>query len=488
MRVGGGSEKNVYKLPGQDQCFFIPHKWSSEENWNALIQCEKMLLDQMSELGLKTQRFEIVRLEISEPEKPSYTVNVLLTKDFESLCQEESLAIYNVKGDTKVIGKAPNFVAMQEQFKAKDFVQKMFEKIIVEYALGITFGLPISILNSVDDSEHYCFELSKDPSRPPLVRYMFWDVVSDFSGVQLPLVPTLSGLKAGSKKGKGVQGLSFLANQVACAMLEMNRTRIKDSWGFVGSVQDSITVALNDDDFLNQALIQARQKSIHFLKQLLLGIQKVDKPLESEQFVELMKSVISTSDLGLVTQCFQLPQAEGLPNKAIFELLEFARKYESQSVVNYLEDQKKLEVTTRLAPIDQALAELRIKLTTVNQYYYARAHKEAHRLLEKLESSRDLYRDKLSREEFSIKMEIDFQAECVSAIRIARPILENDLGWNDYIQNLLKTFANKIYATVGKEHLFFQLVESESLKAVKSVARDMMPNNNDITMTLGLQL
>lgn len=200
-----------------------------------------------------------------------------------------------------------------------------------------------------------------------------------------------------------------------------------------------------------------------------------------------MKSVISTSDLGLVTQFFQLPQAEGLPNKGIFELLEFARKYESQAVVNYLEDQKKLEVTTRLAPVEQALVELRIKLTVVDQYNYARAHKEANRLLEKLESSRDRYRDKLSKEEFSIKMEKDFQAECVSAIRIAKPILENDLDWGDYIQNLLKTFANKIFATVGKEHLFFQLIESESLKAVKSGVREMMPNNNDVAVTLGFQ-
>lgn len=84
-------------------------------------------------------------------------------------------------------------------------------------------------------------------------------------------------------------------------------------------------------------------------------------------------------------------------------------------------------------------------------------------------------------------MEKDFQAECVGAIRIARLTLENDLNWSNYIQNLLKAFANKVFATAGKEHLFFQLVESESLKAVKTVARDMMPNNNDVAVTLGFQ-
>ena len=89
-------------------------------------------------------------------------MNVLVTRDFENLCQEESITINNPKGDSRVIGKLPNFIAMREKFKEKAFVQKMFSKMIGEYALALTFSLPIFHVRHVDDSEHYCFELSQD--------------------------------------------------------------------------------------------------------------------------------------------------------------------------------------------------------------------------------------------------------------------------------------------------------------------------------------
>jgi len=55
QEIGSGSQKKVYKHEDQGLCFFIPNKWSSEEAWNNLIANEKMLLDQILNLGLKAQ-------------------------------------------------------------------------------------------------------------------------------------------------------------------------------------------------------------------------------------------------------------------------------------------------------------------------------------------------------------------------------------------------------------------------------------------------
>lgn len=195
VKLGEGHEKRVYKIKGTNQCFFIPNRLMDAKDWDRLISKEKLLLDYMTDLGLKTQRFEIVSLEINEPGKPPQAIKVLLTKDFNSLCEEESIVIHNPKGGMdRNSGDIPDFLAMREQIMDPTFSQKMLGKMIIEYAVSLTFSLPISSVGLNDDSEHYCFELPKDSDEPPLAHYMFWDVVGDFSP-RLPIVPTLKVLK-----------------------------------------------------------------------------------------------------------------------------------------------------------------------------------------------------------------------------------------------------------------------------------------------------
>ncbi len=354
LLLGGGSEKMVYQIKGTNQCFFIPNKiegemiWagiriSSEYSWNKKIQSEKYFLDQISDLGLKTQRFEILPLKIEEPGNSSHTLNVLVTQDFNSLCEEESIAIYNVKGNQKITGNPPNFIEMKEQFKDKIFVQKMFEKIISEYAVAITFSLPISILHALDDSQHLCFELPKDAMEPPIARYMFWDVVSDFSGVDIPIVPTLDELKSSSSEKfqsvspGSLQGLSFLANEVACAMIEMSST--KDGtykWDHLREIEKNFFMALNDDEFLNNALGHARKLAFVFIENLLNKKEFTDK-INKESFILLMRAALSVGELDLVIRAFQvLENPTELPQERIDKIMSTAQKYKVQPIIDYL--------------------------------------------------------------------------------------------------------------------------------------------------------
>ncbi|CAM2993784.1 Uncharacterised protein [Legionella steigerwaltii] len=345
-RIGGGSEKHVYKIKGTNQCFFIPNKgWG---NWDNKIQAEKYLLDQITDLGLKTQRFEIAPIEIREPGKPPHTINVLVTKDFESLCEEESIVIYNPKGDQRVIGTPPDISAMKKRLKDKAFAVKMMERIIHEYATAFTFSLPIGILGSLDDSQHFYFKLPPDESNePPVIGFMFWDVVSDFSGPELPYVPTLEDLKSGTRSKSDLfyhplRGLEHLANNVACTMLEMSyknsNNELSHSFAFVKEIEDDLIQVLNNDAILHEALAQARKQGVNFFTQLLNELKDFEnKNISPEGFVEFMKSALSLDEPVLLQRAFKIhPNPTDLPKEKIDQIMATATKYGNPTNIDFL--------------------------------------------------------------------------------------------------------------------------------------------------------
>lgn len=341
-RIGGGSEKHVYQLKEDKLCFFIPHKYRSEEHWNQKIQLEKLILDEISQLGLKTQRFEMVSIQMSVPGEQPRSINGLLTRDFKSLCNEESIVIHDPKGSHRVIGTPPDFHNMRERFKDKEFVQNMFKKIIKEYAVAYTFSLPINILKTNDDSQHIIFELPQNSNEPPLARYMFWDVVSDVD--VFPFIfraPTLSELKGGPRKfslgNKGTTALYFLANTVACSILEMYNDEISDSFSFVRELQSDILLAIDDDVFLNDALEHARSLAVPYFNKLFVELEKEVEVVDMDVFHSVMLMAITSSNLDIIKQCYQLrPQNSVLTEEHIDSILNASNKYSNQDVIEYL--------------------------------------------------------------------------------------------------------------------------------------------------------
>ncbi|ASQ46864.1 hypothetical protein [Legionella clemsonensis] len=367
QRIGGGSEKHVYKVKGKDFCFFIPHKYSSEEDWNYRIKLEKDILDEMTALGLKTQQFELVDLKINSPNAPSsYTIKALLTKDFHTLCQNEALVIYNHKGDKRICGEAPDFMAIRAKFKEKDYVQEMFKKIIKEYAIAYTFSLPITALQSTDDSEHICFELS---STVPVVRYMFWDVVADTKTFPfIPLVPSLDELRKGpprSYSNRENYSLHCLANTVACSILEIIYSspgeKPSDSFAFVKELEKDILNAIDDQVLLNEALEHAREQAANYLPQLLNKINLAN--VNNENFTKLLVGAISTNNLELVQRYYESRPREQLTERLIDTILHASNQGRNSDIIQFLhnklgpekavfvEDRRKIEVQEKVSQI-----------------------------------------------------------------------------------------------------------------------------------------
>jgi hypothetical protein len=342
--IGEGSEKRVFKIKNEKLCFFIPNKWRSEEEWNRKIEAEKYCLDEMTKLGMKTQQFELVSIDISAPNKPTYTIKGLLTKDFENLCKDESIVIHNPKGDKRIIGTPPDFMSMRERFKNKKFVQEMFKKFIYEYATAYTFSLPVSALQSNDDSQHLCFELSENPEQPPVVRYMFWDVVSDMhTNALVPLVPTLKELKKGTElfgwKTNDNDALAALANLVACSIYEMINQSARqnlDSSKFVKELEADILSAIDDDVFLSPALEHAKKQVVEIINKTLPELNQTEKT--NEMFIGMMLLAIPTDNVELVTRCFQLRSPGSLEEKHIDKIIETAAKHNNPPIMQCIKD------------------------------------------------------------------------------------------------------------------------------------------------------
>ena len=361
-RLGGGSEKHVYQIPGQPQCFFIPNKWSSEKNWDYKIRSEKFLLDQIEDLGLKTQRFQILPLVISEPGQPDLTINVLMTKDLQSLCQEESLIIYNPKGaPDHIIGLPFEEKDIKSKLTDIGYAQQMLQTIIKEYALAVAFSLPTHVTSatfSLDDSEHLSFELPKDQGQPPIVRYMFWDVVSDFDGLDLPMVPTLSKLKSVKDKDhilySEFYGINSLANFIACAISLMNEVYGLETFEYVSEVQESLLSALKDDEFLIQALIHARKVSVNYLYKLMDEIIEEDIVVEKEIYLALLVSSISTENVDILKRAFQFePKSLILAEDERSHLYQTVKSYENQSIIELLKEKLPLAKNITTSPISE---------------------------------------------------------------------------------------------------------------------------------------
>lgn len=345
-KVGQGSQKLVFKIKDKNLCFFIPNKWRSEQEWEELITAEKERLDEILGLGIRAQKFEIAALTITSATGKTFIINALVTQDLQSLCEQEAVVIHNPKGaPIRVLGKRPPLYAQQERFKDKTFIQKMLAKIINEYALAFTFKLPIHPLNTdIDDSEHYCFEIPKDANEPPVACYMFWDVANDFAGVNIPSVPTLDELKKGFDDFR--RSIDSLANGVACAIDEIASEEIENArkdgqsydsvmYPFHKHIEACIKEGLNDDEFLNKALVNARQAACKFLKETIqkpgirTGLGKTN-----EFFMLFIKSAISSGDVALVTEIMSLDsKPSNLTAENAEELTSFAKKYNNQPVI-----------------------------------------------------------------------------------------------------------------------------------------------------------
>jgi len=121
--------------------------------------------------------------------------------------------------------------------------------------------------------------------------------------------------------------------------------------------------------------------------------------------------------------------------------------------------------------INNILNGLQNRIDQIEQHNFPDAVDAATELLRDLEACRDKYIESFLRQPSiagQTAAKEQYNCDCNIAIDKAKPILEKDLGWEDYLKNLLKSLVNTIIwaTTLGNSNSFFSYKKPASLEAV----------------------
>ncbi|RUR13908.1 hypothetical protein [Legionella sp. km772] len=125
--------------------------------------------------------------------------------------------------------------------------------------------------------------------------------------------------------------------------------------------------------------------------------------------------------------------------------------------------------------IDRALTGLNSNIGKIEQHHAAEAHQVATDLLAQLQKARQNHEKHLllgMNKEHAQKI---FANACEKAINQAKPTLERDLGWGDYLTNLAIRLVNAVIAVVTINYFptVFKPIQTKSLEAVEKLQEEL---------------
>ncbi|MGC1183357.1 Dot/Icm T4SS effector Ceg23 [Legionella sp.] len=128
-------------------------------------------------------------------------------------------------------------------------------------------------------------------------------------------------------------------------------------------------------------------------------------------------------------------------------------------------------IDSTLKRINSTLIKLKGKIGRVDQHYFPEAAQKANELLKSLEEARDKYKIALNQSDANANQQ--FQEDCERSINAAKPVLERDLSWDDYLANLLKALVNAVMGLISlkKVNLFFTPLKPASFEAVEEAKK-----------------
>ncbi|MCL9683732.1 Dot/Icm T4SS effector Wip [Legionella maioricensis] len=185
-----------------------------------------------------------------------------------------------------------------------------------------------------------------------------------------------------------------------------------------------------------------------------------------------------TGDKGNLSEALTTPGIDRKQSDAIKCAMANKRE-EINAAAQQFKDQKQKEakINALLLSIDTALENLAQRVREVNPNQFRNAYDVALALVNNLKNARDRYKDNMTLRD-SLSDEL-FKNTCREEIQNAMPVLQNALGWGDYLTNLLKIMANAIIkvVTLGHRNNFFTLVQPAFENAVRIAEQDLQIDN-----------
>lgn len=238
---------------------------------------------------------------------------------------------------------------------------------------------------------------------------------------------------------------------------------------------------LNEYDDKMGSLSKVYKGGNEQVEQLKIDVRKLYEPLRDQFSHKHPLTLVSEVQTKLEEQRKQaevekLKREEPLKleKKVEEEKLKLAKQSEEEKPK--LENQQEETITQALQKVDGIIQELTLKIDRVDQHQYKKAHDTANTLLQSLIAARDEYERDLRANEFSQELAgRKFKLACQDAVKIAKPVLEKDLGWGDYLKNLLKCLGNAVITcfTFGYQQGFFAYARPDSAKAVEKAEEDL---------------
>lgn len=238
---------------------------------------------------------------------------------------------------------------------------------------------------------------------------------------------------------------------------------------------------LNEYDDKMGSLSKVYKGGNEQVEQLKIDVRKLYEPLRDQFSHKHPLTLVSEVQTKLEEQRKQaevekLKREEQLKLEKQIEEEKLKLAKQSEEEKPKLENQQEETVTQALQKVDGIIQELTLKIDRVDQHQYKKAHDTANTLLQSLIAARDEYERDLRANEFSPELAgRKFKLACQDAVKIAKPVLEKDLGWGDYLKNLLKCLGNAVITvfTFGCQQSFFAYARPDSAKAVEKAEEDL---------------
>lgn len=139
-------------------------------------------------------------------------------------------------------------------------------------------------------------------------------------------------------------------------------------------------------------------------------------------------------------------------------------------------EQYRLGMSKYLSEVNCSIDNLSTKICAPHQHHFLGALEQAKTLLTELNQARESFNQtniKTNKIDEIKLAKYQFQSRCRRAINQALPVLERDLGWGDFLINLLKTILNGVIKLCTSEYSnsFFYYKRSEAVNEVEQIAK-----------------
>jgi hypothetical protein len=471
-KIASGGSKQIYKLNGDDVIAVV----GNNENTRPYIQSEVDFANELRKMGLRTQDYQAAEIEMDNIRIP-----VLKMASFQSLAQNghqvrDQKNPVSSAGDSLIFGSKDN-LASEEHWR------KLMSPLVNDIYIYLINGL-----NFAGDSWNAVIEdtsetLVKEQQASSLITDRAQEIHLYFFDFGTSAInPAALKTKYGFLDPEGRISEEFISHQVN-KMRDKVFSLIVDT---CSSQREYNSIILGNKKMYEPVFEKIWSEISNTL------CQKIKTHLEGLSEEELFEN-FNTHSKETITKFRQLRLDREYALQQLKEMDEELPQQEvplqvEEHIKPQKEEEKNNKIDDLMKNIDITLDDFLNKINNID-HHSSEAQTTAERLYSKLHHARSVYETQLKTGMNENQENIGpsaagrvFNDKCAKAIRKAMPVLERDLGWGDYLLNILKVCANAVIKGVtGTNNNLLTPVQSELSMAASATGKSLQSEEMEET-------